>query len=396
MLSIIYQIPMGLIETDLEGNIQQMNAKSIQLLMPQFFSYGLNGTNFHSLLAFMAPNLLSTVTDSPVISGCIINQQRQEVVFNDATGKTSRHFIFTVNRLDEKSLMYLFDDITELYLKEKLINQILQDKAVEQSKFEIASGVLHDIGNAVVGFGSYLTKIKRNVLQNETGTLEKLKEFITKNYQGLSETLGEKKASALGELLNGVILSQNAQTIDINRSISDQMKIISHVQEILNIQRQYVFGQSTDRLPVNIRSVINDSIAMLFGTLDKKNIAFHFDAPAVNSKLNADRTQLMQVFLNLLKNAVDSFDGINSDEKEINVTVIEEEQKICILIQDNGIGFNEEIADKLFTRGFTSKKDGTGLGLDNCKKIIEAHNGELSVTSDGLGKGAVSKIIFYL
>lgn len=396
MLSIIYQIPMGLIETDKEGNIQQMNARSVQLLMPQFFSHGLTGTNFHQLLQLLAPDLLEKITHTAVASGIVINQQRQELLFDEGEGTSTRHFIFTVNRLDANSLMYIFDDITELYFKEKQLSQSLQDKAVEQSKFEIASGVLHDIGNAVVGFGAYITKIKRITGQHETGTLEKLKDFFEKNQPALAGSLGQKKASAVLDLLNGLIISQYDYQKEINQAITDQLKIISHVQEILTIQRQYVVGQQTERLPVNIRSVINDSVAMLFGSIDKNQIGFQLDAPAVLPKIKGDRTRLMQVFLNLLKNAVDAFKGVEQPSKEILVTIVPEETTLTVRVEDNGSGFDQATAANLFTRGYTTKTEGTGLGLDNCRKIIEAHNGNLTVTSGGTGQGAVSTVIFYL
>ncbi len=396
MLSIIYQIPMGLIETDLQGNILQMNAKSVQLLMPHFFSHKLPGTNLNELLEQVAPALLDTVKGSTLSSGTIINQQRQEMYFGGSDKNAIRHFSFTVNRLDAESLMYIFDDITELYVREKQLSQSLQDKAVEQSKFEIASGVLHDIGNAVVGFGSYITKIKRSVTQNETNTLEKLKDFFEKNQASLSDALGEKKAAAVKDLLSGIIKTQQGNVAEISQTINDQMKIISHVQEILNIQRQYVVGQNVERMPVNIRSVINDSVSMLFGAIDKNNIAFRFEAPAILPKLKGDRTRLMQVFLNLFKNSVDAFKGVTSDAKEIVVSVIEEGNTLSVQIKDNGSGFDTETGAKLFTRGYTTKTEGTGLGLDNCKKIIESHNGELSVTSEGIGRGAIATVVFNL
>ena len=397
MLSIIYQIPMGLIETDTDGVVLQMNAKSVQLLMPQFISHKLNGSNLFRLLEMMAPDILEKVKRFTETSGTIINQLRQELIFEKTEGQNeTRHFVFTINKLGINSLMFIFDDITELYLKEKQLNQTLQDKAIEQSKFEMASGVLHDIGNAVVGFGSYVTRIKRSLEQNETGTLENLKGFIEKNQPALCEALGEKKAGAVLDLLSGIISDQKNSLADIKKSISDQQKIISHVQEILNIQRQYVKGQSTEREPVNIRNVINDAVSILFGALDKKGIAFQFNAPAVLPRLKGDRTQLIQVFANLIKNAADAVTVMENISKQILITAEADDRKLKVTIADNGKGFDAATAEALFTRGYTTKDEGTGLGLANCKSIIEGHNGEINITSPGIGKGAVVSVIFYL
>jgi signal transduction histidine kinase len=397
MMAIIYQIPMGLIETDLQGNIKQMNAKSVQLLMPYFYKNRLNGTNLHELLEKIAAELLIKVNKFQEPNGTIINQKRQEISFgNDLNKGIKQQFIFTVNKLDEKSLMYIFDDISELYKKERELSLSIQDKAIEQSKFEMASGVLHDIGNAVVGFGSYITRIKRSFEQNDITTLENLKGFIEKNQITISETLGEKKANAIVELLDGILTNQRTNLSEIKQTIHEQMKIIGHVQEILNIQRQYVVGQSTERTLVNIRSICNDSISMITGSFEKKGIQFNFEAPVLIPKIKGDRTRLMQVVLNLLKNAIESFNDSEKKDKLIDVKVFTDQQKITIQIKDNGKGFDSLTAEKIFQRGFTTKSEGSGLGLANCRNIIQGHNGDITLTSEGIDKGATSTIVFNL
>ncbi len=397
MMSLIYQIPMGLIETNINGDIKQMNAKSVQLLMPYFYKNQLNGTNLHELLIKIAPEILDKIKKFEDPIGTIFNQKRQEILFgNDNKKSNKQHFIFTVNKLDENNLMYIFDDISELYNKERQLSQFIQDKAIEQSKFEMASGVLHDIGNAVVGFGSYITKIKRSFEQNEIATLENLKGFIEKSQIEISGAIGEKKANAIVDLLDGVIANQRSSISEIKQTITEQMKIIGHVQEILNIQRQYVVGQNTERTLVNFRSIINDSVSMINASFEKKEIQFKLEAPVLIPKIKGDRTRLMQVVLNLLKNAIESFTDSDKNDKSIEVYIIPSQNKLTIQIIDNGKGFDTATTAKLFQRGFTTKSEGSGLGLSNCRNIIESHNGELSLTSVGINKGAISTIIFNL
>ena len=174
------------------------------------------------------------------------------------------------------------------------------------------------------------------------------------------------------------------------------MKIISHIQEILNIQRQYVKGQGAERELVNLRTIINDSISMIFESLDKKDIAFNFDAPTAIPQIKGDRTKLMQVFLNLFKNAFDSVEAVKKADKKIFACITVDANTIRVEISDNGIGFDAEIAAKLFNRGYTTKAKGTGLGLANCKSIIEGHNGEITLSSDGEEKGACATVLFHL
>jgi signal transduction histidine kinase len=258
--------------------------------------------------------------------------------------------------------------------------------------------VLHDIGNALVGVGSYLTRIKQSAEFNDIGTIENLRRFIEKNLQSLTTVFGQKKANALLDLLSGLIASQKDRLAEIKNSVSDQLKIVSHINEILNIQRQYVKGQNGERLPVNIRSVMDDAVSMLFGAMDKKGITYHFDAPVALPDIKGDRTKLMQVFLNLLKNAIESMTvaGHTNEEKAIFSSVTNNGTMITVQIKDTGNGFDAETASMLFTRGYTTKTEGTGLGLANCKSIIEGHNGEMTIISDGIGKGATASIVFQL
>jgi signal transduction histidine kinase len=247
-----------------------------------------------------------------------------------------------------------------------------------------------------VGFGSYITRIKRSFEQNDITTLENLKGFIEKNQITISETLGEKKANAIVELLDGILTNQRTNLSEIKQTIHEQMKIIGHVQEILNIQRQYVVGQSTERTLVNIRSICNDSISMITGSFEKKGIQFNFEAPVLIPKIKGDRTRLMQVVLNLLKNAIESFNDSEKKDKLIDVKVFTDQQKITIQIKDNGKGFDSLTAEKIFQRGFTTKSEGSGLGLANCRNIIQGHNGDITLTSEGIDKGATSTIVFNL
>ncbi len=394
MLAIIHQIPLGLIETDSVGNIKQINAKGVQLMLPLFIEAKLGPTNLLDLLKLIAPGLIVKLEASTIETGNIINQEHYSIKLQNNTDSLEIHYLFSVNKLSANSFMYTFDDITEMYKKEQLMSQALQDKAVEQSKFEIASGVLHDIGNALVGFGSYVTKIKRNIEQSDIGTLNNLRTFIQKQQSAIGNAIGEAKANALVDLLNGVIANMEQEKMDVKKSINEQLNIISHIQEILNIQRQYVKGQSSDRLPVNLRAIINDSTAMLLASYDKKGVQITSDIPIKVPPIKGDRTKLMQVILNLLKNAVESVFLANVPDKSVHIALFVNDESIDVTITDNGLGFEGINGDHFFEKGVTSKSEGTGLGLANCKSIIESHNGTIHLESKGVGLGATATIAF--
>jgi signal transduction histidine kinase len=101
----------------------------------------------------------------------------------------------------------------------------------------------------------------------------------------------------------------------------------------------------------------------------------------------------MQLILNVLKNSIEAFDSYTRD-KTILINAFKYKNQLVIQVKDNGNGFNESVAARLFERGFTTKPSGSGLGLYNCLAIIQSHEGDISLTSEGEGKGALATIGF--
>lgn len=315
----------------------------------------------------------------------------------------------TLRKKSDETLKKLNDD---LYLKSQELRQQAEDlktlnrqleeqkeqeleKAIAQGKFEIASEFLHDIGNAMVGFGSHLNRINRIAGQDNAGNIRHLVIFLKNSRHLISTAIGENKASALLTIAEGIEHTQTEDAAEIRRSITELLNMITHIQEILNIQRQMVRGHrgTQERKEVNLENIIYDCRSMLFGAIDKKGIRFSVNIKPGVYTLKGDHTKLTQVMLNLLKNSVEAIAN-DAAEKSIAIDMHTTGSSIEVCISDNGEGFDAETAKALFTRGFTTKKNGTGLGLYNCRAIIESHAGTFDIISAGRGRGASSVLRF--
>jgi signal transduction histidine kinase len=396
MLSIIYQIPVGLVETDPEGNVQEMNAMAIQFLMPQFIDKGLAGENLFDLLKHIFPKAIAALEGYERSSGNILDKNRFTVYLNHNDHSEEQHLILTLNRLSAGQYLFIFDDITELQKKEQELFEIQREQAVERGKFDVISGVLHDIGNAVVGFGSYLTKVKQLTRNNDATMLGKLAQFIKTNKEAIGEAIGAPKAGALVQLAEGLKAKQEDQTAEMEKTITDQMNIVSHVKDILNIQRQYLKPDSSERSLVSLRGIINDALAMQLATLEKRNVEVRTYLPDGLSPIKGDHTKLMQVFLNLIKNSIESMDQQGGDRHQLTLQLKKEESSITATIQDTGIGFDKDQKQKMFKRGFTTKARGSGLGLNGSRSILSTHDAVIDLDSPGIGKGATVTIKYPL
>jgi two-component system sensor histidine kinase/response regulator len=268
------------------------------------------------------------------------------------------------------------------------------DKAVAQGKFEMASDVLHDIGNAVVGFGSYLTRVQRLQEQENPENLQSLADFFKTQQPAMAFAIGEAKAGAVVTMLNGIADTQKNHQQEVHKSITEQLNIITQIQEILNIQRQYITGQETqERKPVNLMGIVNDCLSMLFTSLEKSTIVVSFNIPDELPDIKGDRTRLMQVVLSILKNSLEAIDQ-HASEKTVSFMAHTQGDQLLLQVKDSGNGFDKVTAGRIFEKGFTTKSSGKGLGLYNSRAILESHAGTIGISSEGPGKGALTTIRF--
>jgi signal transduction histidine kinase len=268
------------------------------------------------------------------------------------------------------------------------------DKAVAQGKFEIASDVTHDIGNAVVGFGTYLTRVKRLQEEDSPLILRNLVTFFETQKHALGSVIGEAKADAVIKVLSGVAETQRNNQEEISDVITKQMSIVGNIEDILHMQRQYIEGHETqERKPVNLKTLINEALALHFIPIDSMGITINLDIPDDLPLVKGDRTRLMQVLLNVIKNSIEAI-GVQAEEKIISLRIRPQDDLLMLGIRDTGNGFDGIIRSRLFEQGFTTKSAGAGLALYNCRTILDSHAGTIALSSDGPGRGALATITF--
>ncbi len=378
----------GMAEIDSNGNINYPNLEGEAILKPVISAHSIDSNNLFDILAPIVPELVEKIKNIVDDGNNTTTSKPQIFQLSFGTGKMERRINLSVNKIPPDCIIICFEDIAEKNINDKALQQALLDKAVVQGKFEIAANVLHDIGNAVVGFSSYLSRIKRSLELDNSENLQNLVGFFEAQRTVISPVLGEAKADAIVKIISGIAQTQKTNQTDIGKSITEQQNIINHIQEILNIQRQYISGTETiEKKPTYLSSLIEDCMSMVFASLNKRNITVTLDVPKNLPVIKGDRTKLMQVILNIIKNSIEAID-IYAVEKSIAITACTQNDFIILNINDSGKGFDHETGKKIFTRGFTTKRTGTGLGLDHCRAILEGHDGTISITSDGPGKGA--------
>lgn len=139
--------------------------------------------------------------------------------------------------------------------------------------------------------------------------------------------------------------------------------------------------QSNFVQPLSLNQVVNDLALLYESEAILKNIQFVTDLSHQDVVLSIPTDPLKQIFMNLINNAIEALDENNKTDRKIWISTQIDSPMAAIKITDNGSGITDANINNLFIPYYTSKENGTGIGLCICKKIIEDHNGSISVNS---------------
>jgi PAS domain S-box-containing protein len=141
--------------------------------------------------------------------------------------------------------------------------------------------------------------------------------------------------------------------------------------------------------PVNINELIREIALLLQNEIRRHSVAVHLGLAEDLPEVMADRVQLQQVLMNLMLNAIEAMQGV-SGHLEINSQQTDDGQ-LLIAVSDTGLGLPTEKADQIFDAFFTTKPQGTGMGLAISRSIVESHGGRLWASSNS-GRGATFRL----
>jgi signal transduction histidine kinase len=217
---------------------------------------------------------------------------------------------------------------------------------------------------------------------------------ILENYVTVSEKLiakGEMAASVAHELNNYLaIISNNAELMEVRLSRGETDKIGKSCQAILeNIDKIQRFTDNLmdlsqvdqERVSYNLSNLIDDLIFSVKSQQRFRDVTFVVRNNPNLPDCQIDVGQIQQVFLNLLYNAADAMKE-SSKKREIIVTTAVDGDKVIARVRDSGFGIRPEHLEKVFEPHFSTKTHGHGLGLANCRNIVENHGGTITVNSE--------------
>lgn len=179
------------------------------------------------------------------------------------------------------------------------------------------------------------------------------------------------------------------QDPDIIKKVQEYSKTL--IQQIDTMSSIASAFSNFAKMPAQQNEMLNvvEVVKIVLDIFTEDYISFQAEEEEIIAKF--DRTQLIRVVTNLVKNATQAI----PDDKQprVEVSVFSQEQWVVITVKDNGIGISEENKYKIFEPKFTTKSSGMGLGLAMVKNIVETYQGNITFTSQ-LGVGTTFKVSF--
>jgi two-component system NtrC family sensor kinase len=252
---------------------------------------------------------------------------------------------------------------------------------------EIATEVLHNVGNAINSVNVTAELIGEKVRQSRVDGLAKAVTLLRENQPNLatfmqSDPRGPKLIDYLVKLSDAASQERQQLMSDV-QNLSREM---GHIREIIDTQQAYAGGPSF-RQEEDLAAVIDDVLRMQAGILSSAKVKVQREYGPLPG-VPMSKVKLMQVLMNLVKNAAESIAQLGAPDRRIVIRARSEGDFLKLEVIDNGAGIEPETLKRLFNHGFTTKAKGHGFGLHYCANAIAEMGGKIEARSDGPGKGA--------
>ncbi|MEG2911638.1 MAG: DAHL domain-containing protein [Pseudomonas sp.] len=265
----------------------------------------------------------------------------------------------------------------------------LLDAARQAGMAEIATNVLHNVGNVLNSVNISCELIGRKLRSSKAIGLGKAMQLINAHPNDLGHFLSEDdKGKLLPDYLNQLVSAIAKEQQEMADELGQMNKSVDHIKDIVATQQSYA-GANSMTEPLYIDELLEDALRMNAGALTRHHVTVvrqYSEVPQVMG----DKHRLLLILINLISNAKYAMTDLSNRTRTMTLGVeIVDETFLQISVRDDGEGIAPENMTRIFAHGFTTRKEGHGFGLHSCALAAIEMNGHLTAHSDGPGLGAL-------
>jgi PAS domain S-box-containing protein len=256
---------------------------------------------------------------------------------------------------------------------------------------EVATGVLHNVGNVLNSVNVSASIVADKVRQSEVPSLAKAAQLLDEHADELATFLSEdERGKHLPRLLGALAESLTSEQAVVLKELQSLTDSVDHIKTIVSTQQSYAVASGLAE-SVSLASLVEDALRMNASSLQHRSIQVERDYAEL-PLIEVEKQKLLQILTNLIRNAGHALADQSGRDRRLMIQIaVSGDDRVRIEVADNGVGIPLENMTRIFAHGFTTKKEkgGRGFGLHHSALLAKEMGGSLTADSDGLGKGAI-------
>ena len=336
------------------------------------------------------------VTECPIYSTLkdgVVRHVKDEVFWRkDGTSFSVEYTSAPIH--DEKGrhagTVVIFTDVTErrrAELEMEEMHKQLLDTSRQAGMAEVATSVLHNVGNVLNSVNVSSTLVSNQVKKSKVASLSKVVALLNEHGADIGAFL---TTDPKGKQLIGYLAQLAEHLTNEQATVLKELHLlhqnIEHIKDIVVMQQSYARISGIVET-VKIADLVEDALRLNLGALQRHGVEVlreYEDLPP----MDVEKHKILQILVNLVRNAKYACDESLRMDKQMTLRVSRKDDLVLISIIDNGIGIPPENLTRIFNHGFTTRKDGHGFGLHSAVLAAMEMGGSLKVHSDGTDQGA--------
>jgi len=271
------------------------------------------------------------------------------------------------------------------------MSEKLADAAHRAGKAEVATNVLHNVGNVLNSVIVSVRVLTERVHASRVGNVAKVADLMQSHESDIGHFIqDDPQGKRLPNYLKNLAEHLSNERGELLGELDSVARNADHIKHIVAVQQEFAgvesFLQATD-----VAALIEDAIRI--NTLEKhvEEIVREF---APMPRVSLDKHKVLQILINLLSNAKYAVNSqASGGQKRIQVKLLRPKPELlAIEVTDNGMGIAPEDMERIFQHGFTTRREGHGFGLHAAITAAREMGGSLTATSPGRGKGATFRL----
>jgi signal transduction histidine kinase len=254
---------------------------------------------------------------------------------------------------------------------------------------EVATSVLHNVGNVLNSINVSASLASAQVKNSKTGLVGKVAALMRQHAADLGDFLTkDDKGRRLPSFLEDLAEELAKEGTSILAELGALVKNVDHVKDVVAMQQSYAKVSGVTET-VKVTDLVEDALRMNASALIRHDLHLFREYDEHLPQITVEKHKVLQILVNLIRNAKQACDESGVEDKRLVLRVGAGGDRVRISLADNGVGIPAENLTRIFSHGFTTKKDGHGFGLHSGALAAREMGGVLSVHSDGPRQGAV-------